>query len=55
MTSSEQIKQSGCDIMLWADGTMCYRQELSQMSHMSDDFEVISVDTARWQELHKED
>lgn len=25
-------------ICYWPDGTWCYRQELEQMSHMSDDF-----------------
>lgn len=26
------------EICYWPDGTWCYRHELEQMSHMSDDF-----------------
>lgn len=29
------------DILMWADDTWCYRYELTQMSHMSDDYRVI--------------
>lgn len=32
------------DICVWPDGTWCYRYELSEMSYLSDDFEVISYD-----------
>lgn len=32
---------SELDIFLWSDNTWCYRQELNQMTHMSDDFIVI--------------
>jgi hypothetical protein len=41
------------DTCLWADGTWCYRYELHEMSHMSDDYEVIAFGTARYEELVK--
>jgi len=34
MTSKE-------DIILWSDNTWCYREELHEMNHMSDDFIII--------------
>jgi hypothetical protein len=43
------------DIMLWPDGTWCYREELEEMlTWMSDDYEVIPVDAERWIELTTE-
>ena len=39
------------DIMLWADGTWCFRYELATMSHMSDDYETIICDTQRWVDI----
>lgn len=35
-------KASPDDILRWADGTWCFRYELHEMTHMSDDFEVIT-------------
>lgn len=32
------------DLCIWADGTWCYREDLEEMSFMSDDYEVVSVD-----------
>jgi len=29
------------DILLWPDNTWCYRYELEEMSHMSDDYIVV--------------
>lgn len=29
------------DIFVWADDTNCYRCELPEMDHMSDDFRVV--------------
>lgn len=31
------------DLLVWSDGTSCYREELPTMSHMSDDYQVISA------------
>ena len=42
---------NGEDLFIWPDGTMCYREELEEMGHMSDDFEVAPVDTPRWVQL----
>ena len=39
------------DLMLWADGTFCYRSQLSEMSHMSDDYEVLPFESAEWNAL----
>jgi len=36
------------DIIVWADGTWCYRHDLEQMSHMSDDYLVLPYDSADW-------
>lgn len=33
------------DILVWSCGTWCYREELNQMSHMSDDYQVLWFDT----------
>ena len=29
------------DVILWSDGTWCYRHELVEYGHMSDDYIVI--------------
>lgn len=43
------------DIMVWPDDmtgpTWCYRHELGQMTHMSDDFEVVRFESPRWNSL----
>lgn len=39
------------DILEWPDGTVCYRHQLPDMSHMSDDFTVVPVETERWAAL----
>lgn len=33
------------DVILWSDSTWCYRYELHEMSHKSDDYEVLYVGT----------
>lgn len=33
------------DILLWADGTWCYRYEEHEFAHMSDDYRVIPLGT----------
>lgn len=35
------VKQDPEDLIRWPDGTECYRYELHEMRHMSDDYEVI--------------
>jgi len=39
------------DIMRWPDGTWCYRYELDEMSHMSDDYEIIPFGTDRHEQV----
>lgn len=43
------------DIIVWPDGTdwptWCYREELEQMTHMGDDFEVVRFESPRWNAL----
>lgn len=38
------------DLIRWADGTTCRRDELGQYGHMSDDYEVVPVDSLRAEE-----
>lgn len=38
------------DICVWSDNTQCYRYELHEMNHMSDDYLVIP-----WGSLHYPD
>ena len=42
---------SGDDILLWPDGTWCFRTEEGQYLHMSDDYEVLQPGTERWTAL----
>jgi len=42
------------DIYLWPDGTWCYRYELEEMLHMSDDYRVYYFDTKAYNELLEE-
>ena len=43
------------DIILWPDGTWCYRHELTEYGYMSDDYIVIEYGTARWSSFLKEE
>jgi len=36
------------DIILWADGTWCYRYELAEYTHMSDDYTVYGYMSDAW-------
>jgi len=44
----ESAEDRQCFVMycLWPDGTYCERHELEQMTHMSDDYQVVKV--AEW-------
>lgn len=48
---------SSNDLFLWPDGTRCYRGEYEQgyYQQMSDDFEVVPVDTPRYNNLLEEE
>ena len=36
------------DVIKWPDGTWCYRYELPEFSHKTDDYEVLSFDASEW-------
>lgn len=36
------------DVLVWPDGIWCYRHELSEMNHKSDDYVVLSFDSEEW-------
>ena len=36
------------DVLLWSDGTWCYRHELLEYGWMSDDYTVLEYGTQRW-------
>ena len=40
------------DVISWCDGTWCNRDELPGYSWMSDDYNVISVETPEWFRFH---
>lgn len=42
------------DIILWPDGSWCFRYELPEMNHKSDDFEVITEDNPQYELLSQE-
>ena len=43
------------DIILWPDGTWCYRHELTEYGHMSDDYVVLEYGTTSWSNFLKEE
>ena len=36
------------DLILWPDGVWCFRGNLHEYTHKSDDYRVIPVDTDEW-------
>ncbi len=42
------------DIMLWSDGTWCYRYELEEYSWKSDDYEVFYFGTPEYDNFTNE-
>ena len=42
------------DLILWPCGTWCYRHELSEFTHKSDDYEEVVFGSARYELLCKE-
>ena len=36
---------AGGDIIVWPDGTWCFRYELHEYTHMSDDYLVLPIDS----------
>ena len=43
------------DVILWPDGTWCYRHELTEYWHMSDDHTMLEYGTAMWNRFLKEE
>lgn len=43
------------DILIWADGTWCFRHELSEMNHMSDDYSTIPVNSPHYDDFIEQD
>ena len=43
------------DVILWPDGTWCYRYELVEYGHTSDDYVVLEYGTTRWNRFLKEE
>lgn len=39
------------DVMLWPDGEWCYRFELCEMSHKSDDYQVLAFESGNWNDF----
>ena len=42
------------DVILWPDGTWCYRHELVEYGYMSDDYTVLEYGTVRWRRFLKD-
>lgn len=42
------------DVILWPCGTWCYRDELPEFTHMSDDYRVLNYMSGDWREHHIE-
>lgn len=42
--------QSTEDIIEWPDGTMCFREDLEQMTHKSDDYRVVYFDSSEYEQ-----
>jgi len=42
------------DVIAWPCGTWCFRSELPEFGHKSDDFEVLSFDSPEWHKFMDE-
>ena len=36
------------DVIVWSDGSWCYRHELVEMTHKSDDYETLPEGSDQW-------
>lgn len=43
------------DLILWPDGTWCFKSELHEYSHMSDDYVVYPLMSDEWAAFFGED
>lgn len=39
------------DLIIWPCGTQCFRSEVAEHTHMSDDYEVVSFGSVRYNQL----
>lgn len=39
------------DLIVWPDGTQCYRSEMGEYTHKSDDYEVVAFGSVRYNQL----
>lgn len=39
------------DLIIWPCGTQCFRSELPEFTHKSDDYEVVSFGSVRYNQL----
>lgn len=39
------------DLIVWVDGTQCFRSEVAEYTYMSDDYEVVSFGSVRYNQL----
>lgn len=46
-----QPQLSADDVFIWPCGTWCYRYELSEFSHKSDDFRLVKHLSPEWFEI----
>lgn len=45
----------GDDLLIWADGTYCYRHELDEYGWMSDDFTVVEFGSTEYLQFTEEE
>lgn len=39
------------DLIVWPNGAWCFRNELEEMTHLSDDYKVLESNTPEWVEF----
>ena len=39
---------SGSDVLVWPDDYWCYRENLLDMTHRSDDYQVLIFESPEW-------
>lgn len=42
------------DIIMWPDGSWCYREQLSEYNYMSDDYRIIPFDSIEWNAVNSD-
>lgn len=50
-TNLERKIHCADDLIVWPDGTQCFRSEMAEYTHMSDDYEVVSFGSVRYNQL----